>query len=193
MTLRSAILLSAAVIGLSLANLPDAKADLCFRYGSGGGTQVAKGAKLPEPGTCQPLALYEVEPGGRAGAANGMICRDGPGSGGLTIIFHYTYDACTGGGSYFESATCRLELSHVGPGTLPTVGSSCRGTFGHAPSTPNPVPLKNFADSTLKLDDCGGVDTTVPGGAADSALVSSGFRIKKRNLSGPVERVGRFS
>ena len=175
MTLRSAILLSAAVIGVSLSNLPDAKADLCFRYGSGGGIAVAKGAKLPEPGTCQPLALYEVAPGGRAGAANGMICRDGPGAGGLTIIFHYTYDACTGGGSYFESATCRLQLGSAGPGTLPTVSSSCRGTYGHAPSTPNPVPLKNFVDSTLKLDDCSGVDTTVPGGGGAQCSGKFGF------------------
>ena len=60
MTLRNALLFSAAVIGVSAANLSDAKADLCFRYGSGGGTLVAKNAKPPEQGACQPLALYEV-------------------------------------------------------------------------------------------------------------------------------------
>jgi len=178
----SAILLSRVVIGLSLANLPDAKADLCFRY-SDGGIAVAKGAKLPEPGTCQTLALYEVDPGGRDGAANGMICRDGPGVGGKTIIFHYTYDACTGGGSYFESATCRLQLTLPGT-TLPTVSSSCRGTYGEAISTPNPVTLKNFVDSTLKLDDCGGVDTTVPGeGRACSG--KSGFSHKEEEPEQP--------
>jgi hypothetical protein len=175
MILRSAILLSSAVIGLSLANLPDARADLCFQYGTGGGIAVAKGAKLPEPGTCQPLALYEVGSAGRAGAANGMICRDGPGAGGLTIIFHYTYDACTGRGTYFESATCRLELGHGGPGTLPTIGSSCKGEYGQALPIPSPVNLKNFADSTLKLDDCGGVDTTVPGGGGGQCSGKFGF------------------
>jgi hypothetical protein len=168
MTLRSAILLSSVVIGLSLTNLPDAKADLCFRY-STGGIHVAKGAKLLEPGTCQPLALYEVQPGGRAGAANGMICRDGPGAGGLTIIFHYNYDACLGPGSYFESATCRLQLSSAGPGTLPTVSSSCRGTSSGGP----------FLDQTLKLDDCAGVDTTVPGGGGAQCLARSDLSHKK--------------
>jgi hypothetical protein len=72
MTLRSAILLSAAVIGLSLPNLPDAKADLCFRYGTGG-FLVAKGATLPAQNTCESLALFEPDQsGGRGGAANGL-------------------------------------------------------------------------------------------------------------------------
>ena len=34
-----------------------------------------------------------------------MICRDGPGAGGVTLVFNYTYDACIGPGYYFESAT----------------------------------------------------------------------------------------
>ena len=160
MTLRSAILISAG-IGLSLASLPNAKADLCFQYGSGGGISVAKGAKLPEQGTCQPLALYEVGPGGRAGAANGMICRDN--TDGRTIIYHYNYDACIGPGSYFESATCRLQLDNSG--NLPTVSSSCRGTYGGGP----------FTDSTLRLTDCGGVNTTVPGGGGGQCFGRSDF------------------
>ena len=31
-----------------------------------------------------------------------MICRDGPGAGGVTLVFNYTYDACIGPGYYFE-------------------------------------------------------------------------------------------
>jgi hypothetical protein len=167
MIAHRAILFSAALIGLSLANPPDAKADLCFRYGSGGGTLVAKGATIPREGTCQSLALYEVQPGGRAGAANGLVCRDGPGSGGVTIIFHYNYDACIGPGSYTESATCRLQLNNAG--NLPTVGSSCRGTANGSP----------FFDLTLRLDNCAGVDTTVPGGGGGQCFAGSGFSHQK--------------
>jgi hypothetical protein len=94
MTTYSTILFSAAVIGLSLANPPNARADLCFQYGSGGGALVARDATLLKEGTCQPLALFES--GSLVGAANGMICRDGPGAGGITLVFYYTYDACIG-------------------------------------------------------------------------------------------------
>jgi hypothetical protein len=128
MIVHRTILLSAAVIGLSLANSSDARADLCFRYSKTGGFSVAKGAKLPEPVTCQTLALFEV--GGRQGAATGMICRDA----GITLVFQYNYDACLGSGepednSYAESGTCRLKLSTTGPGALPTIASSCRLTL----------------------------------------------------------------
>jgi len=64
-TAQNTILFSAAVIGLSLANPPDARADLCFRYGSGGGILVAKGVTIPNQGMCRSLALYEVGLGGR--------------------------------------------------------------------------------------------------------------------------------
>jgi hypothetical protein len=198
-TLRSSILLSAAVMGLSLANLPDAKADLCFRYSTGGGILVAKGVKLIEPGTCQPLALFEIGPGA-GGAANGMICRDGPGAGGLSIIFHYTYDACLGPGSWFESGTCTLELGHGGTGTLPTIGSSCRITYGAAGSTPTNVILQNKVDPTGKLDDCGGANIPVPGSGGGLCLQRLGFSShpegepqQARNLSGLVERCVHLS
>ena len=159
MNLRSSILLSVAVVGWSLANLPDAKADLCFRYSTGGGILVAKGVKLIEPGTCQPLALYESqEIGSGGGAANGMICRDE-----FIIIFHYTYDACIGPGSLFSSATCRLELGHGGTGTLPTIGSGCRVTDGGAATTPHAVLFRNYTDSSMQITECG--DMPIPGGS----------------------------
>ena len=61
-------------------------ADMCFRYQkTGGGTLVAKGAKLPAVNTCEPLPMFES--GGLAGAATGSICRD---INDFTVIFHYT-------------------------------------------------------------------------------------------------------
>jgi hypothetical protein len=162
MTTHRTILFSAAVIGLSFANPPDARADLCFRYGSGGGTLVARGA-VPAQGACRNLALYEVGPGGAGGAANGMVCRDGPGVGGITVIYHYNYDSCLGPNSYSESATCRLQLNNAG--NVPTVGSSCRGTANGSP----------FFDTSLVLTNCAGVDTTVPGGGGGQCFGRLGF------------------
>jgi hypothetical protein len=152
------ILLS-AVVTLSLANPPDARADLCFRYTkSGGGTAVAKDAKLPEPGMCQSLALFEV--GGSLGAANGMICRDSVG--GLTILFHYNYDACRGSGdpepnSYTESGTCRLKLGSAGPGTLPTVASFCRLTLSGG--RPGSYGVRSYVPQLddLQITECSGL------------------------------------
>jgi len=81
-----------------------------------------KGVSLPAVNTCQPLALFER--GGLGGAAAGSICVD---DADFTVVFHYTFHSCVGApGSWFESATCRLQLASGG--TLPTVSSSCRGT-----------------------------------------------------------------
>ena len=89
-------LLLVVSLGVVFIGVPNAKADLCFRYAkSGGGTLVARGAQLPASGNCQPLALFES--GGLIGAANGMICRDN--TDGRTIVFHYTYN----GWSYAEN------------------------------------------------------------------------------------------
>ena len=153
MTTYGSILSSAAVIGLSLANPPNARADLCFHYSTGGGTLVARDATLPRESTCQPLALFEA--GGRIGAANGMLCRDTVG--GATLVFHYTYDACVGPGSYFESATCRLQINNAG--SLPTVSGICRGVFA---SGSGHQTLTTFVDGSPKIEQCTGVD--VPGG-----------------------------
>jgi hypothetical protein len=93
-----------AALGLVAASSPGFGADICFHYlGTGGGTLVAKGAKLPAPNTCETLALFEKLQTGHEGAATGSICMD---VNGATALFHYTYDGCTG--YYFESATCRL-------------------------------------------------------------------------------------
>jgi hypothetical protein len=175
MTTHRTILLS-AVIGLSFANPPDARADLCFRYTQSGGLAVAKDAKLPEPGTCQPLALFEI--GGGFGAANGMLCRDGPGAGGLTLLYHYNYDACLGSGnsepnSYFESATCRLKLGSAGPGTLPTQSSFCRGTYGGG--KPGSYGVKSFVPQLddLQISECSGLFP--PGGDPPECRGRRGF------------------
>jgi hypothetical protein len=167
MTAHSIILFSAAVIGLSLANPPDARADLCFRYGSGGGTHVARDATLPKEGTCQVLALFET--GGRIGAATGMICRDGPGAGGVTLVWNYTYDGCIGPGSYFESGTCRAQLDNNG--NLPTVSSVCRGMYATG-SGPHQN-LIAFTDGTLKIEQCAGA--IVPGGGGGQCFAGRGL------------------
>jgi len=117
-------LLIFTALSLVVVNSPSARADLCFRYTvSGGGTHVLQGATLPAPNTCQPVAMYEV--GGLAGAGTGSICQDGFGD--STLVFHYTFDGCTG--NYFESGTCRFTLP--ADGSLPTLGSTCRVTSGN--------------------------------------------------------------
>ena len=88
-----------------------------------------RGAGDPtEPNKCITFALYEVgdKPGTTLlGAGTGSLCRSTQSN---FVIFHYTYDACMplGSNNYFESATCRLQLSRdLG---LPTAFSHCRGT-----------------------------------------------------------------
>jgi hypothetical protein len=114
------VFLIATGIVMTAIVAPDARADLCFRYQlTGGGTLVARGAKLPAVDTCEPLAMFEN--GGYFGAATGTICRD---INDFTVIFQYTYDGCTT--DYFESGICRLQIQN---GSLPTVSSTCRGTL----------------------------------------------------------------
>jgi hypothetical protein len=124
-----------AVVTLAGVAATEARADLCFRYGSGGGTLVARKAALPAPDTCRPLGFFER--GGLAGAATGSICTDR--NGGIVII-HYTYDGCLGP-SYTESATCRLQLHNT---NTPTTGGTCRGTANGSA----------FVDSTAVLTSC---------------------------------------
>jgi hypothetical protein len=106
---------------------PKAKAAMCFKYTkSGGGISVAQ-ADLPEPNKCIAFALYEVgtKPGTTLlGAGTGSLCRSTQSN---FVIFHYTYEGCMplGSDNYFESGTCRLQLSRdLG---LPTAFSACRG------------------------------------------------------------------
>jgi hypothetical protein len=172
-----------ATLGLICVNAASARADMCFRYSSGGGTLVAKGATLPAVNTCVPLAFFEN--GGLQGAATGSICTAADGS---TVIFHYTYDGCLS--PYFESGVCRLQLGlqigpviqgregvpltqgregvpltqgregvpltqgrearggHFGTFGLPTIQSSCFGTYSQPGST--------SPDTTAKLEYCDG-------------------------------------
>ena len=140
--------------------------DLCFQYGSGGGIAVARGATLPAANKCINLALYEVGSGGLEGSATGSLCQDWAGA---TLVYHYTYDACIGRpGSYFESATCRLQLNNGG---IPTTASSCRGKVNNG----------QFTDTTLKLWSCDAdkdISLRVPNDTAALCTIRSGFSHK---------------
>jgi hypothetical protein len=116
-------MMTLAFVGISTLS---AQADLCFRYGSGGGTLVAKGATLPQPNECRTLSFFED--GSQKGAATGSICRDIDGT---TVVFHYVYHSCLGP-TYFETGTCRLGSVRDG---IPEggAGGSCRLTFNQTP------------------------------------------------------------
>ena len=124
-------------LGLIGASVPSAQAHLCFRYGTGGGTLVARGAQLPNTNECRTLSFFEA--GGYRGAATGSICRD---RNGATVMFHYVYHSCNGP-TYFETGTCRLDVQHGGG--LPAIGE-CRLTANQT-GLPNP-------DSTPVLESC---------------------------------------
>ncbi|MGJ0507923.1 MAG: hypothetical protein ACR652_12545 [Methylocystis sp.] len=149
-------------LGLVLAASLGAKADICFQYKTGGAPLVAKGAKLPAPNTCVPLAIFEAQeppgqPQGRLGAANAMLCKDKD----ITLLFHYDYDACIGPGSYSESATCRLSTQL---GDLPSTASTCNGQyFVLMPNQSGPA--KQFTDFTLNAWYCDGKDVPIDSAA----------------------------
>ena len=126
-------LLFIGTLGLVIASPLAAKADICFRYQTGGGTLVAKGANLPARNTCENLAMFEV--GGLAGAATGSLCK---GWNDNSVVYHYAYHSCLGPGSYFESGTC---YGHLSTGQLPLTNSSCRITANGSP----------FLDTTLSI------------------------------------------
>ena len=75
------------------------------------------------------VPLYEVGTNPATtllGAGTGSLCTSTPSN---FVIYHYTYEGCMplGGDNYFESGTCRLELSRsLG---LPTGFSVCRGAL----------------------------------------------------------------
>jgi hypothetical protein len=58
--MRIPIFFTILALGLVVAGAPSARADICFQYTTGGAPVVAKGAKLPAPNSCEPLALFEV-------------------------------------------------------------------------------------------------------------------------------------
>ena len=71
---RKGVLLIAFLVP-AFASTSDARADMCFQYGSGGGVTIAIGAKVPPINTCTPVSLVEQIYGGRLGLATGSICR----------------------------------------------------------------------------------------------------------------------
>ena len=164
--LRKSALLSAFIVSVC-AIPPTARADICFQYGTGGGVSVAVAAKVPAINNCSPVTLVEQVYGGRLGVGTGSICRSEEGSSRPTLVYQYTYNACSGPGGYFESATCRIDLDINGE--LPTKPSDqnslCNGVY--AGLMPNQSgPLKQFNDSTLKVWSCAGGPFVVPGGGS---------------------------
>jgi hypothetical protein len=162
-------LLIIAALGPIFAS-PSTRADICFQYGTGGGIIVAKGASLPAPNTCLPVALVEQVEGGRIGIATGSICTGDTGSSATTLVYQYTYDACAGPGGYFESATCRIDIngSSFGGGidlpSKPTPQiSSCNGVYAD-PESGQSASLTQFTDQTLKAWKCD--MPYVPGGGS---------------------------
>ncbi len=106
--LRKSQLCIAFLLPLFVITALAARADVCFEYGSGGGVSVAKGATLPAVNSCTPVTLVEED--GRAGIATGSMCNAEQGHGFPLLVLQYTYTACAGLGSYFESSTCRIRL-----------------------------------------------------------------------------------
>jgi hypothetical protein len=160
-------LLFVASVGPVFASTSGTRADICFEYGSGG-FSIAIGAKVPAaPNACITASLVEqAVPGSRGGVATGSICRSEEGGSRPTLVFQYTYDSCTGPGSYFESATCRFDLEKNGdlPSQKPaSQTSTCNGVFvGLLPGQSGQ--LRQFSDTTLKAWNCTPGAFAVPGG-----------------------------
>jgi hypothetical protein len=172
--LRKGVLLTAFLVPV-FASTPGARADMCFQYGTGGGVAIAIGAKVPAINTCTPVSLVEQIYGGRLGLATGSICRSEEGSSRPTLVFQYTYDACSGPGGYFESATCRIDLGINGdlPTTQPKDQNSwCNGVFAN-PAPHQSGPLTHFNDPTLRVWYCTGGPFVVPGGGSAQCFALS--------------------
>lgn len=165
--LRKGVLLTAFLLPI-VDSTPSALADICFQYGTGGGISIAIGAKVPPVNTCTPVSLVEQIYGGRLGLATGSICNSEQGSSRPTLVFQYTYDACSGPGGYFESATCRIDLE-IPSGNLPDQPSNqnswCNGVYVSLSSNKS-GPLTQFNDSSLKAWNCAGGPFVVPGGGS---------------------------
>ena len=185
--IRKSIPLAAFLVPV-FAIIPDARADLCFQYGTGGGVSVAIGAKIPAINTCAPVTLVEQVYGGRLGLATGSICRSEEGSSRPTLVFQYTYDACVGPGGYFESATCRIDLDINGevPTKPSDQNSLCNGVYvGLQPNQSGP--LKQFNDSTLKVWSCNGGPFVVPGGGSAQCFAYRPRRSEDKPVDAPPE------
>jgi hypothetical protein len=79
----SLIAISVAVV---MAGVPDARADMCFRYAQSGGFSVAQADLPTAPNECISFALYE--PGYLLGAGTRTLCTI---VGGRFVVLHYTY------------------------------------------------------------------------------------------------------
>jgi hypothetical protein len=182
--LRKGALIAAFLLSVFAAT-PDARADICFQYGTGGGVVIAIGAKVPPINTCTPVSLVEQIYGGRAGLATGSICRSEEGSSRPTLVFQYTYDACSGPGGYFESATCRIDIGLNGdlPAAKPSDQNSwCNGVYaGLAPNQSGS--LTQFNDHTLKVWSCTGGPFAVPGGGSAQCFAG---RLRAGSVQSPV-------
>jgi hypothetical protein len=181
--LRKRMLFIASLLPV-FANTPAAQADICFQYGSGGAVAIAIGAKVPPVNTCIPVSIVEQIYGGRLGLATGSICNSEQGSSRPTLVFQYTYDACSGPGGYFESATCRIDLE-IPSGDLPNQPSSqkslCNGVYvGLQPNQSGP--LKQFNDFTLRAWNCTGGPFVVPGGGSAQCFA---YRLRNGSVDQP--------
>lgn len=153
-----------------------ARADICFQYKSGGGILVAKGAALPAENACLPVAL--VDQGVALGMATGSICTGGDpqGTGVPSLVFQYTYTACTPP-AWFEAGTCRIELNVTGGfprGDLPSYRddnqkSGCNIVFATMDANAT-APLKQTSDNSLKAWKC-----DIPSVAHGDASTCRGF------------------
>jgi len=123
-------------LGLICASVASTQAvDLCFSTSGGGGITVGKEFEFPPVNQCRPFNGFEVG-AGTDGATTGTVCTAVTGG---QLLYHYSFHNwfALGGGSYFESGTCRFTLSR-GPSTasLPASGN-CRGTVIPASGDPS--------------------------------------------------------
>jgi hypothetical protein len=172
MTMLHKGLLLGASLGLAAAIPVAARADICFEYtgSSPGAVGIAIGAKVPPaPNSC--ITVSVVDQSAPGGVATGSICRSEQGSSRPTLVYHYTYAAC--GGSYFESATCRIDLDLNGD--LPSQRtasqvSSCSGVAADpAPGQTSPLGGWSYFND-LKAWNCNPGPFAVPGGGGAQCL-----------------------
>jgi hypothetical protein len=132
-------LMLSASLGLALVSTTPARADICFEYTiSGGGVAIALGAKVPAaPNTCERVTVVSAD----GGVGTGSICRSEEGAGRPTLVYQYSFSACTS--PYFEAATCRIDLdinSQLPTQEPPSQSSSCTGVYaGMAPHQTSPL------------------------------------------------------
>ncbi len=176
--LHKRLLLSAS-LGLAVAAVAPARADICFEYtgSSPGAVGIAIGAKIPSaPNSCVTVSVVDQSAPG--GIATGSICRSEQGGGRPTLVYHYTYNACTG--SYFESATCRLDLELNGD--LPSQKtasqvSSCSGVAAD-PAPGQSASLGGWSYfNDLKAWNCNPGPFAVPGGGGAQCLARGKKRV----------------